>query len=142
MFYLEKQKERTHTHTKKTALNICAESSMRKINSCLPHSLVRPLRARHTLSLRPKQAWQPVTCTLEKGSMTRMRFCSSRLSYSLARCVLIMGSSRSSALYSVRACAKGRGAGVEVTCSLEKAQNFTWDTTKRTQDFRYLFKVC
>lgn len=44
-----------------------------------------------------------VTCTLENGSMTRMRFCSSRLSYSLARCVLIIGSSLSSALYSVRA---------------------------------------
>lgn len=44
-----------------------------------------------------------LTCTLEKGSMTRMRFCSSRLSYNLARWVLMMGSSLSSALYSVRA---------------------------------------
>ena len=46
----------------------------------------------------------PSTCTLEKGSMSLMRFCSSSLSYSLFRCVLIMGSSLSSALYSVRAC--------------------------------------
>lgn len=44
-----------------------------------------------------------VTWTLEKGSMTLMRFCSSRLSYSLVRWVLMMGSSRSSALYSVKA---------------------------------------
>lgn len=43
------------------------------------------------------------TCTLENGSITRMRFCSSRLSYSLARWVLIIGSSLSSALYSLRA---------------------------------------
>ena len=44
-----------------------------------------------------------LTCTLEKGSMTRMRFCSSRLSYSVAMWVLMIGSSLSSALYSVRA---------------------------------------
>lgn len=44
-----------------------------------------------------------VTWTLEKGSMTLMRFCSSRLSYSLVRWVLMMGSSLSSALYSVNA---------------------------------------
>ena len=44
-----------------------------------------------------------VTWTLEKGSMTLMRFCSSRLSYSLVRWVLMMGSSLSSALYSVSA---------------------------------------
>lgn len=43
------------------------------------------------------------TWTLEKGSMTLMRFCSSRVSYSVVRWVLMMGSSLSSALYSVSA---------------------------------------
>lgn len=38
-----------------------------------------------------------LTCTREKGSMTRIRFCSSKLSYNLAKCVLMIGSSRSSA---------------------------------------------
>lgn len=49
------------------------------------------------------RGWICVTWTLEKGSMTLMRFCSSRLSYSLVRWVLMMGSSLSSALYSVSA---------------------------------------
>lgn len=49
-----------------------------------------------------------VTWTLEKGSMTLMRFCSSRLSYSLVRWVLMMGSSLSSALYSVSALGRKR----------------------------------
>lgn len=57
------------------------------------------------------------TCTLEKGSMTLMRFCSSRLSYSLARCVLMIGSSRSSALYSVRACSKHTAQPMSGQCS-------------------------
>ena len=50
--------------------------------------------------LPPEKSWGPqevLTCTREKGSMTRIRFCSSKLSYNLARCVLMMGSSRSSA---------------------------------------------
>lgn len=60
----------------------------------------------HYWTLEPGCEQCDHTCTLENGSMTRMRFCSSRLSYSLARWVLMMGSSLSSALYSVRACAE------------------------------------
>ena len=53
-----------------------------------------------------------ITWTLEKGSMTLMRFCSSRLSYSLVRWVLMMGSSLSSGLYSVRAWGDGENRTV------------------------------
>lgn len=71
--------------------------------------------------------------------MTRMRFCSSRLSYSLARWVLMMGSSLSSALYSVRACR-------HIQYSICQGQK-SWSTeqhadTSRISPFQSLLAIC
>lgn len=71
------------------------------------------------------------TCTLEKGSMTRMRFCSSRLSYSLVRWMLMMGSFLSSALYSVSAL-KSSGKNVVVTNEGSR-KHFHSERTRKTR---------